>query len=279
MQTTANPSNCTASECTAVIPGAVDYLRTPWDPNLLFALETDGADDNYLLLTYLTDDPNSADDDIGTVYEQGIWGLQGWSNNGTESTDDDYPIDISGNEVEVDEWGFPAIGETDRPVEFNWEYSGEGGWGQQQYLLDGADNYVILNDPIRLEQMTLTNGAGNPMNLMFQYDGWMHGIPDIHQALQENNWQMTDDLADKIINIPAGTAASDGTNGYYIKPLETSIFLAVIDEPIGAPDVTQADDIDFDTDVPTYTPPEPAFPEMETDLPVKYSEGVLVGDE
>jgi len=125
VQTTANPANCTASDCSKILPAAADYLRTPWDMTVRYALVTDAADPNYLLLTYLTDDPNTPTVETGTVYQQGGWGLQAWSTNATETTDNDYPIDADGNQVAVDDYGMPTGGI--RPVEFNWEYSASGG--------------------------------------------------------------------------------------------------------------------------------------------------------
>jgi len=125
VQTTANPANCTASDCSKILPAAADYLRTPWDMTVRYALVTDAADPNYLLLTYLTDDPNTPTVETGTVYQQGGWGLQAWSTNATETTDKEYPIDADGNQVAVDDYGMPTGGI--RPVEFNWEYSASGG--------------------------------------------------------------------------------------------------------------------------------------------------------
>ncbi len=274
VQTTANPANCTDGDCETILPAEADYLRTPWDMTMRYALVTDAADPNYLLLTYLTDDPNTPDNEVGTVYSQGGWGLQAWSTNGTAgTTDDDYPIDADGFEVAVNEYGMPT-GDT-RPVEFNWEYSESGGWGTQQYLLDGDGNYVILADPIMLAQMTVSNGAGAEKTLMLQFDGWMHGLPDMHTALKQADWDISN-IWEKIINIPAGTAVTDSNGiGYYLKPLETSIFLAVVPaDTEGVPELNQADDINLDTEIPTFTDHGMGdMPEVST---VKYSEGVLV---
>lgn len=274
VQTTANPANCTASDCTAILPAAADYLRTPWDMTTRYALVTD-AGANYLLLTYLTNDPNTPANEVGTVYSQGGWGLQAWSNglDETAGTQDDYPIDKDGNEVLVDDFGMPTG--TIRPVEFNWEYSASGGWGAQQYLLDVDGNYVILANPIMLDLISATNGAGESKNLMLQFDGWMHGLPDMHTALKQADWDITN-IKDKIINIPAGTAVTDSNGiGYYLKPLQTSIFLTVVpSDTEGLPDLTQADSIDLDLDTPTFT--DHGMGAMPAVTTVKYSEGVLV---
>jgi hypothetical protein len=274
VQTTANPANCTAGDCSKILPAAADYLRTPWDMTVRYALVTDAADPNYLLLTYLTNDPNTPGDDTGMVYQQGGWGLQAWSTNDTETTADDFPIDASGNPVAVDDYGMPT-GAT-RPVEFNWEYSESGGWGAQQYLLDGDLNYVILDDPIMLAQITVaTNVPDVTKNLLLQFDGWMHGLPDMHDALKQADWDISN-IWEKIINIPAGTAVTDSNGiGYYLKPLQTSIFLAVVSaETEGLPDLSQADSIDLDLDTPTFT--DHGMGDMPAVTTVKYSEGVLV---
>ena len=287
IQKTANPVNCTATDCSEIVPAQVSYFRTPWESNKRYEFITDSTDTNYMMLVYLTNDPNTEINDIGTVYTQGMWGLQAWNDNDSPNdTADDYPLDASGTEVTVDEWGMPDIagGETDRPVEFNWEYcdpSSGGCWGAQTYLKDADNNYVILSDPIQLAQIPATNGAGNSKNLMLQYDGWMHGLPDLYRDLQDNGWEMTQAIKDKIINIPAATAVTDSEGtGYYLKPMETSIFLeevtaAAIEAAGGTvPGITEADSIDLTTDVPTFTDHEMgAMPEVTT---VKYSEGVLV---
>ena len=252
--------------------------RSTTDAEKRFTMVTDSSSANYLLLTYLTDDSNTAEDDIGTVKEDGSWGLQAWSNgpDDTAGTADDYPLDAAGAEVAVDEWGMPLVDGGTRPTEFNYEYATEQNpWGAQQYLLDADSNYVILSDPINLGQIEVTNAAGDAKTLMLQYDGWMHGLPDMFMTLQENDWLITQDIADKVINIPAGTAATDGTNGFYIKPMETSVFLGLV--PLSTPDlpdVTQADDINLTTDVPTFT--EHNMGDMPVVTTVKYSEGVLV---
>ena len=82
---------------------------------------------------------------------------------------------------------------------------------------------------------------------------------------------MSADIRSKVINIPAGTAASDGTNDYYIKPLEISMFLAVVpSNTAGVPDITSAAGVDLGT-VPTFT--AHGMGAKPADTVVKYSEG------
>jgi len=115
----------------------------------------------------------------------------------------------------------------------------------------------------------------------------MHGLPDLYNELSKNNWQMSQTVADKVINIPAGTVVT-GTDAnsteYYVKPLEISVFLnEVTDTQItGAggtvPDLASAASVDLSTGLPTYVTPDPVMGDLPTkadgsDLDVKYSEG------
>lgn len=285
IQKTANPVNCTTTNCTTIIPATADYFRTPWEPGKRYDFNKDSAAANHLMLKYLTDDPNTATVDesaVETVVSQGMWGLQAWSTNGTSvDSSDDYPVDANGAQVVVDQWGMPtgAI----RPVDFNWEYcnpSAGSCWGAQTYLKDSSNNYAILDNPIALESISVTNRLGDAKSLLLQYDGWMHGLPDLYEVLRQNNWTFTTEIKGKIINIPAGTAATDGTNGYYIKPLETSVFLETVTATDisnaggTVPALTLADGINLATAAPTYT--EHNMGAIPTVTTIKYSEGVLV---
>ncbi len=138
-------------------------------------------------------------------------------------------MDATGNAVVVDGFGV-STGST-RSVQFNWEYSANGGWGTQQYLIDANSQYKLLSDPISLVAQSYAysyqNGVSKTLALLF--DGWLHGMPDLYKDLQKNNWTMSSALSQKVINIAAGTQVTD-SNGvvYYIKPLQVSIFLAEV---------------------------------------------------
>jgi hypothetical protein len=226
-------------------------------------------------LVYLTDDPNTQEVDesaVTTVVTTGEWGLQAYNSS-------NQPLKADGTVVAVDEYGIPTD-PTVRPVEFNWEYSGSGeGWGVQQFLCTPdcsvASNYVMLSDPVQLESFTATNGAGDTKNLSLMYDGWMHGLPDMYFELSKNDWQMSQDISDKIINIPEGTLVTDlGGVDFYIKPLEVSVFLGVVaSNTAGVPDISDADAVDLST-VPDFTPH--GMGAKPTGTVVKYSEGILV---
>ena len=161
--------------------------------------------------------------------------------------------------------------------QFNWDYPRDGEtWGISQYLLDLNSNYVLVSDPIRLVPKQFTNGAGDTKTLGLQYDGWMHGLPDMYEELAKNDFIMNQTVSDKIINIPAGTQVTDANDSnisYLIKPLETSIFLSVVSNPSSPPDLTQANALDLST-IPAFV--EHGMGAMPDTTGVKYSEGKLL---
>ena len=265
LQSAANPVNVAS-----ILPTGTSYLATPWQPELRYQLVTDAADSNFMKLVYVTDDPNTNDvneSTTTTVLTDGQWGLQPFNAS-------NEPLDSTGTAVTVDGYGIPQ-GAT-RPVEFNWEYS-TGGWGTQQFLCSPdcsvAANYKILDNPIMLSPFAIdTDGDSvTDKTLSLQFDGWMHGLPDMYHELAKNNFQMSADISAKVINIPAGTAVTDGTNNYYIKPLEISVFLDVVpSNTAGVPDITSAASVDLGT-VPTFT--NHGMGAKPTGTVVKYSEG------
>lgn len=264
LQTTANPLNALT-----FLPAGAHHLGTPWQPGVKLTLETNSGSANFLKLIYAADDPATNGDDTGTVYTSGQWGLQVFNSS-------DQPLDASGVAVTVDGFGVPT-GDT-RPVQFNWEYSAEGGWGTQQYLKSGG-NYLLLSDPISLTAHAYSYSyKSGTKSLALQFDGWMHGLPDLYQDLKKGGWSMTAALSQKIINIPAGTQVND-SNGvaYYIKPLQVSIFLAEVNTAAAGksfPDVTQGSALNVGAGsalLPAFTDHQ-----MDTAIPaaeVRYSEG------
>lgn len=271
LQTAANPMNYSA-----VLPAGADYLRAPWRQELRYTLVTDAASANFLKLVHANDDPNTPDDETGIVLDSGEWGLRAYSDNGTPSNfSDDAPLMANGTAVTVDQFGIPTNPDQ-RPVEFNWEYSADGGWGTQQFLVDGSGNYKLLSDPIQLQPVTiakLVNGVQVNKTLSLQFDGWMHGLPDLYHELSKNDWTMTQTIADKVTNIPEGTLVTD-TEGveYYVKPLEVSMFLTQVSQPsTGAPDITQAATVSLDSGMPTFV--EHNMGALPGNTEVKYSEG------
>ncbi|MEO5657884.1 MAG: hypothetical protein ABIO65_12585 [Nitrospiria bacterium] len=253
LQTVANPSNA-ASFLTPVV---TTTFKPQWDQNgggSIFRLVTSSADANFLKLVYDTVGSNDTTltnelgnpVQAGDVVTQGVWGLVAYENG--VATTQQY------------NWEYPRPGET---------------WGTLTYLMDSNGAYKLLDDPIALAPVTLTNGAGVSKTLSLRYDGWMHGLPDFFEELRKNGFVVTADIADKIISIPAATSVTDAVDSsktYLIKPLEVSQFLDVVADP-GTLDLTAALAVDLNT-VPVFVEhgmgvkPEAGAP--------KYSEGVLL---
>ena len=268
LQTAANPAN-------VVVNGSLSALNTysfrePWaGNNSTYAFDTDPASDTFLMLVYETIGDNDKDQDgnantgvaVGAVVNKDIWGIVAY--------------DGSDNEV---------LGADSEPLAFNWEYDSDGAdmqdWGSVTYLLNNDDSFKLLGDPIRFVSITAQNNGGDTKNLALQFDGWMMGLPDMYHELEKNDWTMTADVADKIVNLAAGTEltdAADSTQTYLLKPLEISQFLTVVTDTTGMdlPDVTLADDVDVDA-IDIYTAPNMGT--MPTGTPLLYSEGKLLED-
>ena len=100
-------------------------------------------------------------------------------------------------------------------------------------------------------------------------------MPDMYQELAKNDWTITDEIADKIINLPAGTSVTDADSGieYLLKPLEISQFLAETSETTGLPDISAGQDVDLST-VPDFV--EHGMGDIPTDVVLLYSEGLPV---
>lgn len=248
LQTTLNPENA----ATLMPEGTI--LRDPWDideVNSTYKFVTSTADPTkYLMLVYASIGQNDKDQDqsplhsVGDVVTTGMWGL----------------VNDSG-------------------VGFNWEYSSQenGGWGSVTYLMDG-DQYLLLDDPVRFTAFDFeytVDGTTVTKTLGLQYDGWMMGLPDLYWELERNSWTMTDDIKNKIINLPAGTEL-DSVDGikYVLKPLEISQFLMPVDAGTsGLPDISAADSVDLET-VPGFDDHE--MGDMPANTTVLYSEGIAV---
>lgn len=271
LQSAANPTNAAS-----MFPLGTDHLGTPWRPEVEYQFITDSANANYLMLVYKTDDPAEDGDQVGTVVEDDMWGLQAYSAGGD-------PLDTDGAAVTVDEYGVPTT--ASRPVQFNWEAAGEGeSWGKQQFLKVVGGTYALLSDPIFLNDVPVHDSAHNEMGTLdLQFDGWMHGFPDIYQDLRENDFVMTPDIGGKARHI--GSTAVETLGGdadvvvtdadgveYYVKALETSLFLGTVAEPTPAPDIDLAGTVDLDS-VPDFTAHSMgAMPDAD----IRYSEGELV---
>jgi hypothetical protein len=183
-----------------------------------------------------------------------------------------------GAEVTTGQWGLVAYDAscTRTATQYNWDYpQGNQGWGAQQFLKRADGSYVILEDPIRLAPVSLTNHHGDALTLSLQFDGnWVGGLPDIYGELQRNQFVLTAAIADKVVLIPAGTEvvdAGDPTKHYLFKPLQLNEYLSVIADP-GDVDPSLAATLDLST-VPRFVDAQLG---ATPDVPLKYSEGRLV---
>ncbi len=273
LQIAAHPNNTTTT--TSILPANTAYLALPWNTEVRLVLVDDPADENYLLLE--VDSDSSGNSQQGDLYTSDSWGL-------TAFNSINEPLDADGNALSVDAWGWidpeDSANAGREPVQFNYEYVGNDGdsWGKQQFLQNTADNsYTILSDPISLAQVPLYDNLGSATGetVALQFDGWMHGLPDMYRELERNGWSI-EGLGDDVRRLLEGQAVTDseGTE-YFVKPMDTSLFLGVVTAfPNGEqPDISLADSVDLDS-VPDYTHHEMgAAPEGE-DVVVKYREGI-----
>lgn len=247
LQSVANPVNAS----TFVAAGTV--FKNGWDQSdsgSTYEFITVSSDSRFLMLVYRTIGDDDKDPEgnpnegvsVGAVVAESIWGLR---------------ATIDGDDVD-----------------FNWEYSEGGGWGSVTYLKNTDGTYKILDDPVLFDSITVANGAGESKTLSLKYDGWMHGLPEMYDELEKNNWVITADIKDKIINIPAGTTLVDAVEGteYLVKPLEQGLFLEVVSDP-GNLELTSAEAVDL-SEVPDFT--DHGMGDVPSDAPLYYSEGECV---
>ncbi len=240
LQTAINPTNI------ASVLGGNTVFVDQWDAdnNSTFEFVTDTSSAKYLMLVFKT---------IGDNHQN----------------DDDAEVGAIASNV----WGIRQEGTT---IDFNWEYNAEGGWGAVTYLKNSDGSYKLLDDPMRFNSITATNGAGETKTLALQFDGWMMGVPEMYNELQKNDWVMTDEIADKVINLPALTEVTDSATDilYVLKPLEVSQFLPLVANPTGTlPNIALAEAVDLSA-VPDYA--DHGMGDMPTDVEVLYSEGLPI---
>ena len=241
---------------TVVRPDNYDTILSGTDH---FAYEWEDASDRSTFvfepssMTLQYDEVSSIDSgngiSAGDTLAEGNWGLAAYDASG------DKIIDADG-----------------RTVQFNWEYAAPGdSWGKSTYLIDNAtDEYVLLDDPIMLDPVTIGS-----IDYSLQFDGWLHGLPDMHWELEKNDYQLDDSIREKIVNIPSGTLVTDALTDqdYYVKPLEIGVVLPTLPAaPAGAPNPAYADGLDLTFEVPTPTD----IGTKPTNVETKYVEGKAV---
>jgi len=167
------------------------------------------------------------------------------------------------------------VGGIQQADQYSWDYPGDPSqsWAAQQFLLDGNGDLRLLDDPIQLRPVALADGTGVSVSYALAYDGnWVNGLPNVWSDLQATGYQMTPEIAAKVVLIPDGQQVEDGLgNAYRFKALEVQEYLPVVP---GAPlaDLSAAAALSLDG-LPAYVDgglgDEPA-------VPLKYSEGVPV---
>lgn len=246
IQTACNPANATT-----IVPDGTIF-QNQWNPdnNSTYQFITDPSNPDYLMLVYETPGDDAE------------WDL---------STTPPTPL-VSPGDIAPSIWGLKAF-INNQDTFFNWEYDASGQMGSFTYLMDGT-SYKLLDDPIQFDPVTVKSFIEEDKDLSLRYDGWMSGLPDLYQELQNLGNVMTDAIRDKIINLPVGLELTEVTTGtsFMVKPLEVGLFLLSTTDP-GNLDMTAAQAIDINT-VPYYT--EHGMGDMPTGTIVKYIEGIPV---
>ena len=202
-----------------------------------FEFVTDPASPKFMKLVYksVSEADNKSNHAVGDVVENGLYGIQ---------------ATLDGS-----------------VVQFNWDYPQDGQkcGGVQQFLRDAADAYVMLDDPLRLGTLSLTNAASVTRLFTLQFDGnWMQGLPNVWDDLRNAGFQATDAIQQKNFSIPDGTVLG----GYVVKQLQVAEYMAASSAaPLSlAPTVG----ISLAT-VPQFV--DHALGPMPAGAPLKYSEG------
>ncbi len=222
-------------------------LADGWDPESgsKYRLNLDSTSANYLLLEYasISDLDSGEGVSVGDVVTQDMWGLR-----------------IDGDSTSLAS-----------ATLYNWEYQAEGdNWGGVTYLLDQSSEYVLLDEPMRFEAVTLartddivqSRDPGEWLSFSLAYDGWLHGVPDPWFELQRIGFE-GEGIAAVLANnvrIPDGTELtdSDDASTYYVKAIDIGIFLGSVNafpSGEGEPDISQADAVNLDSDLPTFVAP------------------------
>ena len=165
-------------------------------------------------------------------------------------------------------------------VQFNWQYPLQGQMGGvQQFLLESGGSYKMLDNPIQLESVTLTNPTGS-RTFTLQFDGnWMQGLPNVMQDLTSSGFKVTQALKDRSFAVPTGTEIGS----YIVKQLQISEFKEMLPSAT-ALDLAAAKALNLSNSVSTDGLNTPGFqtvlefadPGMAPDVPIadlKYSEG------
>lgn len=245
--------------------GASDRLVDSWDPDgsSQYTLNTSSASNNYLLLEYAEVSERDEGDgaSVGDVVERDMWGLM-----------------VLGDETPMES-----------AVTYNWEHQDETEqWGGVTYLIED-DEFVLLDEPLRFDAVALarkddlvnSRPSSEWLDYSLSYDGWLQGVPDPWWELERIGFEgegIGAALANNI-RIPDGTELTNTADEstYLVKAVDIGIYLGAVSAfPNGPqPDLSPADGIDLDRDLPSFQ--EPEMSETVPDpAPLLYVEGISV---
>jgi hypothetical protein len=235
IQSVANPLNA----ATFVPSGTVfnPQWPQPGTTPTTFSFVTNPQSANFMKLVYATvnDGDAKAGKAAGAVVDSGMWGMTA-----------------------------TIAGQT---VQFNWDYPQQGqmGGGTQQFLIDGAGAYVMLDDPVRLDSVTLSNGS-ETRTFTLQFDGnWMQGLPNVYEDLRKAGFEVSAAIKQKAFSVPSGMVIGN----YVVKQLQVSEYMETL--PSATPlDLTLATGIDLTT-IPVFE--DHGMGSMPNPAPLKFSEG------
>ncbi len=255
------------------------YLNSPGGANFVVT-QTNGSYDVKIEVQKVATPKNASDFDGVVLTQQ--WAGQGASTYSFDASaftlkyaqvgPDAEAGKSQGSPVTTQRWGL--VGPDN--VQYNWEYpdaqSQCTNCGVQQYLTDGAE-VVLLDDPIRLAPIALTNRGGQSQTYSLQFDGnWINGLPNLYDNQGKFNIGTAANLAVAMPTTPVLDA--DGTKSYLFKQLRVSEYLLPIADPNDPGiDLTNASTLGLDS-VPTFV--DHSLGDWPSNVAVKYSEGNLV---
>lgn len=129
-----------------------------------------------------------------------------------------------GNKVTDGKWQLEGSdGET-----YQWVYSSEAenNYASVDYLMDVNNEFVFLDEAIYFASFELNN----KMMTSLGYDGHMRGLPNYYSLLRDSNGDLTDEIRQKIVNIPYGLYRDrqNADLNYFIKPIRGIRVLAPV---------------------------------------------------
>ena len=231
MQSVANPMNAST-----FVPDGTTFSQQWCGQGACstYSFVTDSGSSNFMKLVYASVGASDSGKVVGAVVKSGMWGLT---------------ATIAG-----------------LPVQFNWDYPMDNQMGgTQQFLKNASGAFVMLDDPIRLDTVELTNASGVTRNFVLQFDGnWMQGLPNAFDDLRKAGFEVNTAIKQKVFSVPSGQVIGP----YVVKQLQISEYMAL--SSAAALPLTEALAIDLN-DVTAYV--ANGMGAIPSPAPLKYSEG------